>query len=258
MKFGLCSDLHLDFGSMNPEFFDWRGDVLFLAGDIGEEDYLRKHEHLFFDGVSKMADRVYYIAGNHEFYGSEIDTAEKHIEEFLEQWKNIYLLKNEIITYGDFEIFGGTMWTDFHGSPIAQMNASLTMNDYKYIRRAGNGYRKIHPNDILKEHQKGSNALLNFLDNDSGLRKIVMTHHAPSMQSVPARYKHDYELNKAYCGHFESLIESYPEIEAWVHGHTHDYFDYCIGETRVICNPRGYTGERPIHLPPYQPFTFEL
>ena len=26
----------------------------------------------------------------------------------------------------------------------------------------------------------------------------------------------------------------------WVHGHTHDSFDYQIGNCRVVCNPRGY------------------
>ncbi|MCY1376215.1 hypothetical protein D9M69_636870 [compost metagenome] len=26
----------------------------------------------------------------------------------------------------------------------------------------------------------------------------------------------------------------------WVHGHTHDSFDYMLHGTRVACNPRGY------------------
>ena len=31
-----------------------------------------------------------------------------------------------------------------------------------------------------------------------------------------------------------------PNISFWNHGHTHFPFDYMIGETRVLCNPRGY------------------
>jgi Icc-related predicted phosphoesterase len=31
----------------------------------------------------------------------------------------------------------------------------------------------------------------------------------------------------------------------WIHGHTHDSFDYCIGNTRVVCNPGGYPGVEP-------------
>ncbi len=26
----------------------------------------------------------------------------------------------------------------------------------------------------------------------------------------------------------------------WIHGHTHDSFDYVHNGTRVVCNPRGY------------------
>ena len=26
----------------------------------------------------------------------------------------------------------------------------------------------------------------------------------------------------------------------WIHGHTHGSRDYMLGQTRVICNPRGY------------------
>jgi hypothetical protein len=33
-----------------------------------------------------------------------------------------------------------------------------------------------------------------------------------------------------------------PEIVLWTHGHTHEDFDYMIGTTRVVCNPRGYVG----------------
>ena len=29
-------------------------------------------------------------------------------------------------------------------------------------------------------------------------------------------------------------------VTLWVHGHTHDVFDYDVFGTRVICNPRGY------------------
>ena len=28
----------------------------------------------------------------------------------------------------------------------------------------------------------------------------------------------------------------------WIHGHVHNSFDYMIGETNVLTNPRGYVG----------------
>lgn len=29
----------------------------------------------------------------------------------------------------------------------------------------------------------------------------------------------------------------------WIDGHVHEAFDYCIGETRIVSNPKGYLGE---------------
>ena len=37
----------------------------------------------------------------------------------------------------------------------------------------------------------------------------------------------------------ERLIDG-SRARLWIHGHTHDSFDYCLNGTRVVCNPRGY------------------
>jgi hypothetical protein len=31
-----------------------------------------------------------------------------------------------------------------------------------------------------------------------------------------------------------------PSVSLWIHGHTHESFDYVVNSTRVVCNPRGY------------------
>jgi hypothetical protein len=31
-----------------------------------------------------------------------------------------------------------------------------------------------------------------------------------------------------------------PSAVLWIHGHTHESFDYVVNGTRVVCNPRGY------------------
>jgi hypothetical protein len=31
----------------------------------------------------------------------------------------------------------------------------------------------------------------------------------------------------------------------WIHGHTHDSFDYLVGPTRIVCNPKGNGPMRP-------------
>ena len=42
-----------------------------------------------------------------------------------------------------------------------------------------------------------------------------------------------------------------------VHGHTHRRMDYMLGDTRVICNPRGYPGENEWYKN-YQPVYVEI
>ena len=56
------------------------------------------------------------------------------------------------------------------------------------------------------------------------------------------RYQHDVLVNGAYSSSLDGFILDHPQIKLWTHGHTHDVFDYMIGSTRVVCNPRGYDG----------------
>ena len=55
-------------------------------------------------------------------------------------------------------------------------------------------------------------------------------------------YAHDTIMNGGYSSDLDEFIEDHPEIRLWTHGHTHHEFDYMIGKTRVVCNPRGYAG----------------
>jgi hypothetical protein len=65
-------------------------------------------------------------------------------------------------------------------------------------------------------------------------------HHAPSKGSEHLKYKHDTLMNGAYNSVLDDFIMERPQIKLWTHGHTHEDFDYMIGSTRVVCNPRGY------------------
>jgi hypothetical protein len=47
-------------------------------------------------------------------------------------------------------------------------------------------------------------------------------------------------MNGAYSSDLSEYILDHPQIKLWTHGHTHEDFDYLIGSTRIVCNPRGY------------------
>jgi Icc-related predicted phosphoesterase len=69
---------------------------------------------------------------------------------------------------------------------------------------------------------------------------VVVGHHAPSKLSTHPRYEHDNLMNGAYSSSIDEYILEHPQIKLWTHGHTHEDFDYMLGTTRIVCNPRGY------------------
>ena len=71
---------------------------------------------------------------------------------------------------------------------------------------------------------------------------VVVGHHTPSHNSCHPRYKDDREMNGGYHSDLSEFMLDRPAIKLWTHGHTHEVFDYMVGECRVVCNPRGYIG----------------
>ena len=119
------------------------------------------------------------------------------------------------------------------------MEAAQCMNDYKVIRITPK-YRKLNPTDTLNFHKDSKKYLLNQLQTLNE-NVFVISHHAPSYQSIPQEYKKN--ANGAYCSNLDDIIINHPQIKYWVHGHTHTAFNYMIEGCRVICNPGGYPGQ---------------
>jgi Icc-related predicted phosphoesterase len=77
---------------------------------------------------------------------------------------------------------------------------------------------------------------------------VVITHHAPSFMSISEQYRGpgDYHMNGGYASDLSEFILDHPQIKAFVHGHVHSQHSYDIGDTRILCNPRGYVGHEAI------------
>jgi len=67
---------------------------------------------------------------------------------------------------------------------------------------------------------------------------VVITHFAPARGSVAERFAGS-PLNACFVSDLEAQIRRW-QPALWLHGHVHDSFDYRIGATRVVANPRGY------------------
>ena len=66
---------------------------------------------------------------------------------------------------------------------------------------------------------------------------LEATLHAPHRGSLSARYADDW-LSGAFVSELPDQFFEVPVL--WVHGHTHQSFDYRVRACRVVCNPRGY------------------
>jgi predicted phosphodiesterase len=256
MRIKVVSDLHLESCKQVPDLGE--GEILILGGDILCARHLKTSGTLyrtytsFLQRCSDNFNHVLYVAGNHEPYGYNYEGSFRKIRENLPD--RIHLLENESIKLGEWVFLGCTLWTDFRkGNPLDMMEAAQRMNDYKVVRITPK-YRKMNPDDTYRFHNNSKQFLLDSLELYKKYKVWVLTHHAPSYQSVHKKYKSEGTLNSAYVSDLDDFILSHPQIKCWSHGHTHTSFDYMIGECRVVCNPLGYYDE---YNPDFDP-GFEL
>lgn len=235
MKVQIISDLHQEFGITEVDFK--QADLVIFAGDT----------NLGIKGIEWIKKQikntpVIYILGNHEYYKGSYPKTLNKIREAAQD-SNIFVLENESLEHEGIKFHGATLWTDFSlfGNPVTYgMLCQAKMNDYKMIRRDPS-YSKMRSIDTFKLHQQSRKWLEESLSTSSS-RNIVITHHAPSIQSIPEVYKED-ALSAAYASDLEDLILNY-QPEYWFHGHIHTPANYQIGATNVICNPHGYINEK--------------
>ena len=241
----ICSDLHLECCENNHGIPDLgSGEVLILGGDILCARHFKTSGNLhqvYKDFLNKCIDNfeyVLYIKGNHEHYGLNYDKTHNILKENIP--KQIHLLENDYVKIKDTIFLGCTLWTDFRNeNALEMMEAQNCMNDYKVIR-IGSNYRKMNPDDTLGFHKKSKLFLQQKLEQFKDTKTWVLTHHAPSYQSVHPKYRSSGIANGAYVSDLDDLILNNPQIKYFSHGHTHESMDYVIGDCRVVCNPRGY------------------
>lgn len=278
MKIAVASDVHLEFGDLNIQ--NTQGaDVLILSGDICvAEDIGKPDPNNFLEGArsNRIVDffkrcsfqfpHVIYVLGNHEHYHGDFAKTYSKIKSMLgyNSLDNVYLLEREIKVIDDVTFIGGTLWTDMNnGDQLTMYHMRGMMSDFVYVENSNRvvnykTYEKINgvdnrekpifktrtakfsPEDAFEEHVKTKSYIQQIVEGKFDQKFVVVGHHAPSRLSTHPRYAHETIMNGGYSSNLDEFIEDHPQIKLWTHGHTHEDFDYIIGETRVVCNPRGY------------------
>ena len=138
--------------------------------------------------------------------------------------------------------------------PVYELNPDWTedgLNGSKYLQNEAGFYIKIGdkkkqeastfcPEDAVVDHQKMLSYIQTMVEGKFDQKFVVVGHHAPSKLSTHPRYRNESLMNGAYSSSIDEYIMDHPQIKLWTHGHTHEDFDYMLGTTRIVCNPRGY------------------
>ncbi len=255
MRVWVISDLHLEFGVPFVRPASLEADVLVCAGDLLTKGVAPSIKWLANNICASLP--VIFVAGNHEFYGGAVQEGLRDARELADRYPNIHLLENNAVDIEDVRFIGGTLWTDFRvlgGDPHLAMTAAQSgMNDYRKIKYAKIPYRKFRPIHAYRKYMETRTFVASELGKARGRKTVVVTHHAPSIRSIPTEFRND-PLAACYASDLESLIiEEQPDL--WVHGHIHHRNDYFLGGSRIVSNSRGYPSKGPIFDPA---FTVEI
>lgn len=238
MSIDLISDTHLEFfvdskqsihmlDSIKPQ-----SDVLVIAGDfcqVNHQEYLT-----FLRTICNKYKNVVYVFGNHEWYEYQFDhgQTQKKIKQLVER-SNLHILEKESVVLSvngeETEFVGASGF--FPDSKNARSNMSM-LNDFRWI----DNYDPYSSNLSTRVFFENSLLLPKTTKN-----RVVVTHHLPSMASTPTRFIAD----PTNCYYNSGLLQLDYQIDYWLHGHTHDQFDYYQDlddgrKCRVVCNPTGY------------------
>jgi Icc-related predicted phosphoesterase len=226
----------------------------------------------FLKRCSERFPQVILIMGNHEHYHGDYAETANVIRSVVGEMSNVHFLDKEWRIINGVLFYGGTLWTDMNGEdPLTLYQIVGMMNDYRGVKNSAKTVQhrvptydenntegwtfkerpaQFRPEDSVEDHKAFLKELDAVLTLHPDLPTVVVGHHAPSKASTHPRYKNETLVNGAYSTNLDNYILDRRQIKLWTHGHTHEDFDYMIGTTRIVCNPRGYDGyeERADHF----------
>jgi Icc-related predicted phosphoesterase len=235
--------------------------------------------HKFMQNCSNEFPHVVYVAGNHEHYHGDYANTIPELKRKLSYLENVHVLDKEVFKVDGVTFIGGTLWTDMNKEdPLTLYHIKSMMNDFRIVSNSSRQvtfrasvpkdkpvgmsdtewlalpieerYRNefktreatFCPEDALEDHKAMMQFIQGVIEGRASDKFVVCGHHAPSRLSTHPKYANQDLMNGGYSSSLDEYIMDHPQIKLWTHGHTHEDFDYMIGSTRIVCNPRGYHG----------------
>jgi predicted phosphohydrolase len=230
-----ASDLHLEF-SDNRDYLEENpllpfGEVLVLCGDIVPFAIMHKHAR-FFDFVSDNFAATYWLPGNHEFYGVDVQRMSGEVNKPIKD--NVFLVNNTTAQYKDLTLVFSTLWSSI--SPENKWEVAQQFNDFTMIKYNDQPLTVDQYNQL---HQQNLAFVETALQKAPTDKKLVCTHHVPTFKNYPRPYK-GLALSDALGTELEDFIGQTAPT-GWLYGHHHTNTpDFTIGSTLLATNQLGY------------------
>jgi Icc-related predicted phosphoesterase len=241
MKIQFASDLHLEFKeNLNYVLahpLEKAADILVLAGDIIPFT-LQRLADKFFDDISGKFEYVYWVPGNHEYYRSNLTSADVTVSKNIRN--NLSLVNNQCLVWDDVQFVFTTLWGNI--SPMNEFTIQNSLNDFELIKIDN---APLQPSDFNAMHDQALKFLTMALhplhprNMEKKAPTVVVTHHVPTLMNYPPIYKGS-ALNEAFAVElYDLILERQPA--AWIYGHHHfPAPSFQIGKTWMLNNQLGY------------------
>ncbi len=178
MRAAWLTDIHLNFPNkktLKLFFYNiWirKPDAIFITGDIGEADSIEKYLKRF---ENEFQRPIYFVLGNHDFYGSSIKAVCEKVEKLADKSKYLYYLSDRIsgmIKLTDNTcIIGHDSWAD--GRYGNYNSSNIVLSDHYFIKELAG----ITKNERLKK--------LNDLGDEAALQIwLVLSQALKQFQNV--------------------------------------------------------------------------
>lgn len=234
MKIALLSDLHLSVHPLDAPHTD--ADVVVLAGDLHRPAQAMAWARQF-------AQPTLFVAGNHEFYGSDLVSTLAQLRTHAHA-SNVRVLEHGEWQHGGVRFLGCTLWSDYRLFDSAEQRSEGLHKAQEFVR----DFSRIGVAPDFAERFTPAVSQLLFGQAVAWLEErfatpfdgptVVVTHFAPTPASIAPQFIGS-PLNACFVSDLQAQILRW-QPALWLHGHVHHRCDYQVGATRVVANPRGY------------------
>jgi predicted phosphodiesterase len=238
MKVDIISDLHVEFNKHKYQDLlqNSVSEVIIIAGDIGP--FYLTSVKVAFNWLTSKYKKVYYVPGNHDFYGSRFEQGNETLKDLEDALPNLIVLRPGVIEQlGDYKLLGGTLWVPDTSKLRKRENL---INDPFQIP------------DLMAVIGLENAKVSNFIFENADENTIVVTHHLPSPDCVAPEYKN--EGTNAWFVSDERITIERTKPFMWIFGHSHVRSDFMIQDTRMLNQAYGY----PQEYKPFKKITYDI